>query len=58
MVQLPSQAAAVARRVRAALVRTQSDTATLTELVRMIDAGEILPLVGKTYTLNDTARAW
>ncbi|WP_370245796.1 zinc-binding dehydrogenase [Acidipila sp. EB88] len=56
--QLPSQAAAVARRVRAALVRTQSDTATLTELVRMIDAGEILPLVGKTYTLNDTARAW
>ena len=58
IVQPPSQAAAEARRVRAVLVRTQSDTATLNELSRKADAGEILPFVGPSYSLQDTAQAW
>ncbi len=58
IVQPPSQAAAEARHVRAVLVRTQSQTATLAELGRRIDAGEILPFVGQTFMLNEAAQAW
>ena len=56
--QPPSQAAADARQIRAVLVRTQSQTATLAELGRRIDAGEILPFIGQTYMLNEAAQAW
>jgi NADPH:quinone reductase-like Zn-dependent oxidoreductase len=57
-VQPPSQAAVDARQVRNVLVRTQSQTTTLAELARRIDAGEIQGFVGQTYALSDASKAW
>jgi NADPH:quinone reductase-like Zn-dependent oxidoreductase len=53
-----SQAAAAERQVRAVLVSTRSQTAVLAELSRRIDMGELRHFVGRTYMLNQAARAW
>ncbi len=58
IVQPPSQEDANHFGVRATLVRTQSQTANLLNLANRIDAGTILPFIGRTYSFNETAQAW
>ena len=58
IVQSPSQDAAHARQIRTVLIKTTSQTATLNELSDQANAGAILPFVGQSYSLEETAQAW
>ena len=37
---------------------TESSTASLQTVARLVDTGEIKPFIGKTYPLSDVANAW
>ncbi len=58
LTQPPSTEEAAKYGIQAKMLQTQSTGAGLEKLVKRIDAGEIKPLVGKTYPLAKAAEMW
>jgi NADPH:quinone reductase-like Zn-dependent oxidoreductase len=56
--QPPSEQEAAKRRLKASMVLTQPNSATLKTLSELADSGEIKPFVGKVYPLSEAANAW
>ncbi|MEG3172129.1 NADP-dependent oxidoreductase [Sphingomonas sp. ZB1N12] len=56
--QPPPQDVAVRRRVTAIMLSTETSTAHLDALRSQIDAGVIVPRLGRRYALTEVARAW
>lgn len=56
-VEEPSAETAAAHGVRAALVSTRADTAQLTEIAKLVDAGMVRPIVEAVFPLNEARRA-
>jgi NADPH:quinone reductase-like Zn-dependent oxidoreductase len=58
IVQPPDEAEAAKRNIRASMLRTEASASYLEKLAQMVDAGEIKPFIGRTYSLTDIANAW
>lgn len=56
--QPPDEEQAAQHKVTAVMLMTEPSAASLQALAAKIDAGEIRPLVGRTYSLSDVAQAW
>jgi NADPH:quinone reductase-like Zn-dependent oxidoreductase len=54
----PSQEEAAKYNVRASMVMTQVTKASLEQVAKLIDAGEIKPFVGRVYPLSEAAQGW
>ncbi len=58
LTQPPSPEEAKKHGIHATMLQTQSSAESLKKLAARIDAGEIKPLVGRTYSLAKAAQMW
>jgi NADPH:quinone reductase-like Zn-dependent oxidoreductase len=58
IVQPPADQEAAKRHLKASMLATESNSATLKTLSELVDSGKIKPFIGKVYPLSEVPNAW